>query len=126
MANPLTWNVTTIDETNPQTQFDTFLMEIVKGGAIEMIAQGKNGIGFQLRLSKDVNPFKTFMIKSDEQRVTPDGKKVVSEPAIKDTTGMSTDIHLPYDIIFMKLIPISDNPKTDTAVITFKKKVIKE
>jgi hypothetical protein len=101
-------------------------MEIVKAGAIEMIAKGKNGIGFQLRLSNDVNPFKTFMIKSDEQSVTPDGKKVVSEPAIKDTTGISTDKHLPYDIIFMKLIPISDNPKAHMAVMTFKKKVIKE
>jgi len=39
---------------------------------------------------------------------------------------MSTDIHLPYDIIFMKLIPISDNPKAEMAVMTFKKKVIKE
>jgi hypothetical protein len=126
MANPLTWNVTTIHETDSQTQFETFLTGIVEGGAIEMIAEGKNGIGFQLRMPIDVNPFKTFMIKSGEQSVTPDGKKVVSEPAIKDTTGMSTDKHLPYDIIFMKLIPISDDPKAETAVMTFKKKVIKD
>ena len=126
MANPLTWNVTTIHETDSQTQFETFLTGIVEGGAIEMIAEGKNGIGFQLRMSIEVNPFKTFMIKSGEQSVTPDGKKVVSKPAIKDTTGISTDTHLPYDIIFMKLIPISDNPKAHMAVMTFKKKVIKD
>jgi len=53
-------------------------MEIVKFGAIRMVSKGKNGIGFQLRLSKDVNPFKTFMIKSAKQSVTSDGTKVVS------------------------------------------------
>jgi hypothetical protein len=127
MANPLTWNVTTIDETNPQSQVDTFLMEIVKHGAIRMVSKGKNGIGFQLSMSKDVNPFKTFMIKTDEQSVTPDGKSVVSKPAdIKDTTGMSSHTHLPYDIIFMKLIPISDDLKADMAVMTFNQKVIKD
>lgn len=127
MANPLTWNVTTIDETNLQTKFDTFLTEIVKSGEIQMIAKGKNGIGFRLSMSTDVNPFKTFMIKSDEESDTLDGKMFVSKPAyIKDTTGMSTHIHLPYDIIFMKLIPISDNPSADTAVMTFTRKVIKD
>lgn len=112
MAHPLTQL-----EVIPEEEIIEFLdtLQLQCNNRVERISKGSYGIGFRITIfDRDINPFKTFKIERGGAIIRyVDGTERVTVDRIKDTTGIGRDRHLPEDIIFMKLVPISDPVQTN-------------
>jgi hypothetical protein len=112
MSQPLT-----LQEVIPEDVVIEFLdtLQLQYNNRVERISKGSYGIGFRITIMDPaINPFKTFKIERGGETIRyVDGSQRVTVDRIKDTTGIGRDRHLPEDIIFMKLVPISDPNKTN-------------
>ena len=112
MSHPLTL-LEVISEERVIEFLDT--LQLQYNNRIERISKGSYGIGFRITIMDPaINPFKTFKIERGGAIIRqPDGRERVTVDRIKDTTGIGQDIHSDKDIIFMKLVPISDPKQTN-------------
>lgn len=112
MSQPLT-----LLEVIPEEEVIKFLdtLQLQYNNRVERISKGSYGIGFRITIMDPaINPFKTFKIERGGAIIRePDGTERVTVDRIKETTGIGQDRHSDEDIIFMKLVPISDPTHTN-------------